>query len=193
MAFVEFGKDYLNNLKDKIDELDLDKVDIIIQQIIDSHNNDKQIFIFGNGGSAATSSHFATDLGKGTIKNFDNKEEKRLRVLSLTDNLPLITAYGNDLGYNDIYAEQLANLINKGDVAIGISASGNSENVIRAIKLAKKKEAVTIGLCGFSGGKLKQEADYHIHIKNNHYGIVEDMHLVIMHLICYYIKKLKSE
>lgn len=193
MEFKEFATDYLTNLKKNIDEIDLRDIDKIIGIILNAHNKNKQIFILGNGGSAATSSHFATDLGKGTVKDFSDKSEKRMKVISLTDNIPLITAYGNDLNFDDIFAEQLNNLVCEGDIVIGISASGNSENVIKAIQLATNKKAITIGLCGFSGGKLKKISDYCIYIKNDHYGIVEDVHLTIAHLISYYIKKLKSQ
>ena len=190
MSSEKFSKEYLKQLKEKIEDLDNKKLNTIIQVILHAYKNDKQIFIFGNGGSASTSSHFANDLAKGTVKDFNDKNEKRFKVISLSDNIPLLTAYANDLSYNDIFSEQLANFVNEGDVVIGISASGNSMNVIKGIQLAKQKKAVTVGLCGFSGGELKEEVDYYIHVKSNHYGIVEDMHHVVMHIVSYHIKEL---
>ena len=105
--------------------------------------NNKRIFIMGNGGSAATSSHFACDLGKGTIQ----PDRPRFRVIALTDNMPLFSAYANDMGYEHVFSEQLASLVERGDVVIGISGSGNSENVLKAIKLANSMGAITIGIC----------------------------------------------
>lgn len=188
---MKFGDDYINDLKKILDELPRGKIEKIAGLIYDAYKNDKQIFIFGNGGSSTTASHFACDLGKNTIKDFNNPDEKRLKVISLTDNQALITAIANDISYDDVFSEQLANLVNDGDIAIGISASGKSGNVLKAIELASKKGAITIGLAGFDGGALKDITDYNIVVPIKHYGKAEDAHHIIMHIISYWIKELK--
>lgn len=189
MEFKEFYDGYIAGVKKNLDMLKEEDVHKIVNLVIDAHKNDKQVFIFGNGGSASTSSHFVCDLGKGSVKDFNDIEERRIRVISLNDNIALMTAYGNDLSYEDIFAQQLANSVNEGDVVIAISASGNSPNIVKAISLAKEKKAVTIGLCGFKGGRLKELCDHFVHVDEEHYGIVEDLHLIIAHIICYFIKQ----
>ncbi len=143
----------------------------------------------GNGGSASLASHFACDLSKGTLQNVHDDNEKRFRVISLTDNIALMTAYSNDLGYEHVFSQQLKNLVNEGDVVIGISASGNSKNVINAISLAKKSKAVSIGLLGFDGGKLKEIVDLKLWVNKDNYGIVEDVHSSLQHMICFAVKE----
>lgn len=155
--------------------------------------NDKQIFIFGNGGAAANASHFAADLGKGTLgRRYEG--EKRVRVTSLTDNVTTLTAYANDLSFEDIFVQQLRNLLNPGDLVIAITGSGNSPNVLKAIEYAKKKGALTIGVLGFkTGGKAARLADHAIIIQSDHYGIIEDTCTVLHHLITDCLTKLKAE
>jgi len=188
-----FSKDYFKKLKKAIDNLDLLKIQKIIEILFEAYKNDKNIFIFGDGGSASTASHFACDLGKGTLQNVYDEKEKRFRVISLTDNIATITALGNDLSFKDIFSQQLANLLNEGDVVIGISAKGNSVNVIKAIQYAKKCKAKTIGFLGFkTGGKLAKLVDYEIIVQDEHYGRVEDIHLILEHLITNYLAELKK-
>ncbi|MDZ4677528.1 MAG: SIS domain-containing protein [Oligoflexia bacterium] len=148
-----------------------------------AYEKDKQVFIFGNGGSAGTSSHMVNDLSKGT--SVENK--KRLRVMGLADNMSLLTAYANDCGYESIFAEQLKNLLNPGDVCIAISASGNSPNIIKAVEYARLKKAQVISLVGFSGGKLKPLSDVAIHYESYNYGICEDAQLMFSHLCCQFL------
>ncbi|HZA01798.1 MAG TPA: SIS domain-containing protein, partial [Hyphomicrobiaceae bacterium] len=133
----------------------------------------------GNGGSASTATHFACDLSKATIV----QGRARLRVTSLTDNVALLTAWANDTSYENVFAEQLANLLNPGDVVVAISASGNSPNVIAAIKTAAACGATTVGIVGFSGGSLKEAVDAVVHVPSDSYGVVEDCHLVLEHAI----------
>jgi len=172
----------------------LEKIQKITEILYEAYKSDKQIFIMGNGGSASTASHFACDLGKGTLKNIYDNIEKRFRVVSSTDNIATIMAFGNDLSFKDVFVQQLRNLVNKEDVVIGISASGNSSNVIKAIQYAKKCEAKTIGFLGFkSGGKLQGLVDYEITVQDSHYGRVEDTHLILEHLITNYLAELKKE
>lgn len=189
----EFSKNYFGELKRIINELDLEKIRKITEVIYQAYRNDKQIFIMGNGGSASTASHFACDLGKGTLKNVYDDNEKRFKVISLTDNVTTLMAFGNDLSFEDVFYQQLRNLISEGDVVIGISASGNSVNVIKAIQYAKKCKATTIGFLGFrTGGKLHDLVDYEITVQDEHYGRSEDIHLISVHLITNYFTELKK-
>jgi Phosphoheptose isomerase len=174
-----FIDDYINDVKLLIDDLNKEDIRKTSNKIYDTYLKDKQVFIMGNGGSASTASHFACDLAKGTIV----EGKKRFRVMSLNDNMAIITALSNDYGYEHVFSEQLKNLVNEGDVVISISASGNSPNIIEGIKYAKEKGASIIGFCGFEGGKLKELSDICIHAKSNSYGQVEDIHMFLSHMI----------
>ena len=185
---MEFIKNYRNKLEKNLKNVEINKIDEICNLLLDAYCNNKNIFVIGNGGSAASASHFVCDLGKGTVLDKDSNM-KRFNTISLVDNVPLMTAYGNDLGYEYIFSEQLKNLANEKDILISISASGNSPNIIKAIEVAKEKKMINIGLSGFSGGKLKEMSDYGIHITDNHYGRVEDLHMMILHMIAYKIKE----
>jgi D-sedoheptulose 7-phosphate isomerase len=149
-------------------------------ELLVAYEQNRTIFLFGNGGSAALASHFACDLGKGTIRNGD---QKRFRVLALTDNLPLLTAWANDSCYEDVFAEQLRNFLEPGDVAFAISGSGNSANVLRALEVAHKAGALNIGLTGFCGGKMKNLCNPCIVIPSENMQIIEDLHLSVTHAI----------
>lgn len=186
---MEFVKDYLKTLKKELDTLELHKIVKVVDVLFDAWKNGKQVFIFGNGGSASTASHFACDLGKGTLQRVYDQKERRFRVMSLTDNVAMMTAFANDLSYEDIFVQQLSNLVNPGDVVIGLTGSGNSSNVVKAIKFANKNGATTIAFLGFDGGKVKDIVNNHILIKSNHYGRLEDAHLVLGHLITFYLRK----
>jgi len=144
--------------------------------------------MFGNGGSGANASHVCEDLNKGTIHDFEN--QKRLKVMSLTDNTPAILAWANDNGYESIFVEQMKNFAQPGDLAIGLSGSGNSANVIKAIEYANTVEMQTIGCTGYDGGALKQIARYSLHVPSFNMGITEAIHLIIFHHI---IETLYSE
>ena len=187
---MEIIKNYIEEFKKTIEFLDLQKINRISEILVRAYKNDKSVFIVGNGGSASTASHFACDLGKGTLERHYDMSKKRFRAYSLTDNVALMTAYGNDLDYNNIFVQQLRNLIEKGDVLIAITGSGNSENILRAIDLANKQGAITIGLLGFNGGKAKERADHSLIIPSNNYGVVEDMHLMVGHIICQGLKEI---
>lgn len=175
---------YIDDIKVLLEELDKKEISKAVDAIIQAYQNNKQIFIMGNGGSASTASHFACDLGKGTIVEGKN----RFRVMSLNDNMALITAFSNDYGYEHVFSEQLKNLVNEKDIVISISASGNSPNVIKGVEYAKEKGATLIGFTGFSGGKLREISDICVHIECNNYGQVEDLHMLLCHLISQSIK-----
>ena len=194
MVRIKLAEEYLKQSKEALGSLDLKELNAIIDVLLEAYKKDKQVFIMGNGGSASLASHFACDLGKGTLQNPSDGKEKRFRVISLTDNSAVMTAYSNDLAYEHVFSQQLRNLLNEGDIVIGISASGNSKNVINAVCLAKKSNAVTIGLLGFGGGKLKDLVDFKILVDSYNYGIVEDTHSALQHIICFALKeKIKNQ
>src|ERR1700692_4466665 len=154
----------------------------------EAYHNGHRIFIMGNGGSAATASHFALDLAKNTII----QGVPRLKAISLTDHVPLITAWSNDTAYEHIFAEQLANMIEPGDMVIGISASGNSANVINAVKLARRNRAATIGLLGAKGGKLKDMVDAYVLAPGQNIEQEEDAHMILTHIITRHMREVVS-
>ena len=180
---------YLNDLQMKLNVADINDV---INCFITAREKGKTIYFAGNGGSAATASHFAQDLGevgrKANVKSF--------KTISLADNVSLITAIGNDYGYEKIFSIQLSGLFNKGDVLVVVSASGNSPNVIDAVKQANEMGGKTIGLVGFDGGKLLEMCDYVIHVKTNkgEFGPVEDLHMILDHMVTsFLVFKLMNE
>ena len=176
---MEGIKEYIFHLQSAISAIPIHKIERVVELLLEAYRAGKQIFILGNGGSASTASHFACDLSKGTI----NGNGKRFRVLSLTDNIALMTAWANDSSYDNVFKEQLENLLNPGDTVIGISASGNSKNVLNAIEYARATGCVTIGFAGFGGGRLASIVDECITVKSDRYGPVEDIHLVLEHVI----------
>ncbi|MDE2999371.1 MAG: SIS domain-containing protein [Gemmatimonadota bacterium] len=147
-----------------------------------ARDSGKRIFAIGNGGSASTASHFVNDLGKGASVG----RESRFKVIPLTDNVEWMTALSNDLSYEDVFVEQLKNFAEPGDVLLAISGSGNSENVLRAVRFANGKGCHTVGFSGFGGGRLKDLACHCIVVESDHMGRVEDIHLVLQHIVCYY-------
>ncbi|QBD83711.1 SIS domain-containing protein [Ktedonosporobacter rubrisoli] len=157
----------------------------VLQLLEQAYHSGHRIFIMGNGGSAATASHFALDLAKNTIV----PGAPRLKAISLTDHVPLITAWSNDTAYEHIFAEQLANLIEAGDVAIGISASGNSRNVINALHLAGRSGAFTIGLLGATGGKIKDMVDAYVLAPGRNIEQEEDAHMILAHIITRHMRQ----
>jgi D-sedoheptulose 7-phosphate isomerase len=172
-------KAYLDEMRTTLTKLPLETIEQIVQVLKSARAQKKQVFLFGNGGSAATASHLAVDLTKGTIA----PDKPRLRAIALTDNVPLISAWANDTSYEDIFSQQLQNQVEPGDVVIGISGSGRSPNVLKALKLAKSVGATTIGLTGFDGGKMKDLVDLCVMVPGNSIEQVEDVHLMLGHVI----------
>jgi D-sedoheptulose 7-phosphate isomerase len=168
---------YFELLSRTIEALPFSEVDNVASLLVNAFETGHTIFTFGNGGSAALASHFACDLGKGII----NGSSKRFRVMALTDNVPLMTAWANDSNYEDIFSEQLANFAVDGDVAFAISASGNSPNVLKALRLAKQLGLVTSGVTGFAGGQMRTLCDECIIVPCDNMQIIEDLHLCIAH------------
>ncbi|HXI83784.1 MAG TPA: SIS domain-containing protein [Verrucomicrobiae bacterium] len=189
----EFAKDYIKGLKDVLDRIPLEPVDEIIQAIELAQNNRQQVFVIGNGGSAATASHMMNDLCKGTLGHKGDAPWPRLRVIALTDNVSLMTAWANDTDYNHIFSEPLKNLAERGDLLVAISASGNSPNILAAVEAAKQIGVKVIGLTGFGGGKLAKLADISFVVPSDGYGPVEDVHMILDHIITGYLyEKLKE-
>jgi len=170
---------YLSDLQTTLSNLPIDTIEQVVHLLREARTKKKRVFLFGNGGSAATASHLACDLGKGT--NACGKP--RLRVVALTDNVPLISAWANDFSYEDIFAEQLQDQVEPGDIVIGISASGKSPNVLNGIKVARTAGAITVGLTGFDGGDLKSLVDFCIIVPDHSIDQVEDVHLMLGHVI----------
>lgn len=182
-------QNYLAGLKKCLEAIAVEKITRIADVIYEAYEQNKQIFIMGNGGSAATASHFACDINKGV--SFDLR--KRFKVICLNDNIPTMLAYANDIAYEDIFVEQMKNLFNPGDVVIGISASGNSINVLKAIGFANENGGKTIGLTGFDGGKLGKIACLSLIIPVGDMQQVEDSHLIVTHILMRVLKnKLKA-
>ncbi len=173
-------QNYLFGLHAMLTRLPLREVEQLIDLLLAANAAGQTIFIFGNGGSAATASHFACDLAKNT----STLNMPRFRVVALTDNVPQLTAWANDTAYANIFVEQLDALVRPGDVVIGISGSGNSENVLRAIRLANERGAVTVGMSGFDGGQLKDLVTLSVHVPHFNMEQVEDAHLILEHMIC---------
>lgn len=174
-------KQYFQLYRDVVGVLPYDSIEVAIEELVRCYEAEQTVFVFGNGGSAALASHFACDLGKGTIGQGNG--QKRFRVLSLNDNLPLLTAWANDSSYDMIFAEQLRNFIRPLDVAFAISGSGNSINVLRAMEVARDAGAFTVGLTGYQGGKMRSLCDLCIVVPSDNMQIIEDFHLSIAHAI----------
>jgi len=172
---------YLQAQKAALDSIPLDGVAQVIESLRVALKEDRQVFVFGNGGSAANASHFATDLGKSA----SDKVGKRFRVLSLNDNVSWVTALGNDYAYEDVFVGQLQNYGRAGDVAIGVSVSGNSPNCVKALAWAKEHGLRTVALVGAKRGRMADIAGQVLVINDTHYGRVEDAQMGILHLICY--------
>lgn len=171
---------YFNNALRVIAELPYAEIEAVALQLELAYLEGRTVFLFGNGGSAALASHFACDLGKGTAVE-DN--DKRFRVLSLTDNMPLLTAWANDSSYEMVFAEQLRNFVQSGDIAFAISGSGSSPNVLRGLEAARRSGAINIGLTGFQGGKMRELCDLCIVIPSDNMQTIEDFHLGVAHAL----------
>ena len=179
---ASFPELYKADLFQAIETIDMEKVGKAIEILKQAREANRRIFVCGNGGSASTASHFVCDM----IKGASFKRDKRFRVMALTDSLPTITAYSNDVSYECVFVEQLKNFAEPGDVLIAISGSGNSPNVLRAVEYANSIDCQTIALSGRDGGKLGPMAQLNIQAAHPHMGRIEDAHMIVMHMICYY-------
>lgn len=172
-------EDYLSLLQTTLNCLDLSAVDRLAEAFLQVREHGGHIYTFGNGGSGATASHAAGDFLKGASYGLD----RRFKMICLNDNLPALMAIANDIGYEDIFVEQLRNFIGQNDLVIGISGSGNSENVVRALALAKEKGVKTVAMCGFKGGKIAGMADLVIHVPAMDMEVTEDAHMVVFNMV----------
>ncbi|MBF0422299.1 MAG: SIS domain-containing protein [Magnetococcales bacterium] len=177
---ADFARSYLDHLCAILRRMDPAAIAAFIDVILQARNTEHTIFFIGNGGSAATASHFANDLAVGT-----RSARQPFRAISLTDNVPILTAIANDYGYEETFVRQLHYLLHPGDVVVGISASGNSPNVLKAIDYANASGAHTVGLTGFDGGRLRHMVETAVHVPTNagEYGPVEDAHMILDHLV----------
>ncbi len=170
---------YFDLLKQSVDGLDRNAIISFVDLLLKARKNGNNIYIMGNGGSASTASHFTCDFNKG----LSYKKDIRFKMICLNDNIATMLAYSNDLGYENVFVEQLKNFLKKDDVVIGISGSGNSENVLKAIEYANSVNAKTVGITGFDGGKLKNIVDISIHTNINNMQVAEDVHMTICHML----------
>jgi D-sedoheptulose 7-phosphate isomerase len=183
----QFSKLYFDYLKEIFEKVNLSEIKGFVDTILAARESESMIFFIGNGGSAATASHFANDLAFGTIEY-----EKPFKVMSITDNVPVLTALGNDYGYDEIFIRQLKVYGKLGDVLVGISASGNSKNLIKAFEYAASASIKTVALTAFDGGVMRQIADQCVHIptEKKEYGPAEDLHMILDHLVSNYLMRL---
>ena len=186
----KFSKSYFTYLTSVLDKISGDEIEAFVTALLEARERESVVYFIGNGGSAATASHFANDISIGT-----RCYEKPFRVLSLCDNQAIITAIANDDGYENIFSQQLSVLLKKNDVVVAISASGNSPNLIKAIKTAKDLNAITVGITAFDGGALKKSVDISLHVptEKGEYGPSEDAHMILDHLIGSYLNRYIKE
>lgn len=178
---MNFAENYKTQLLDAIAKIDTSGVDQAIQWFEEARDESKHIFVCGNGGSASTASHFACDIVKGA----SYKRPARFRIMALTDSLPTLTAYSNDVSYDCVFAEQLKNFAEQGDLVMAISGSGNSPNVLHAVEYANSIGCRTLALTGRDGGKLGPLAQLNLQVPVPHMGRIEDAHMIICHMIAY--------
>ena len=185
-SVIDYSKSYLHYLNKVLSAIALNEIDDFVKVLLEARERGSNIFFIGNGGSAATASHFANDIAIGS-REFD----KPFRVISLCDNQAMITAIANDDGYEEIFSQQLRVLLKKQDVVVSISASGNSPNLIHAINVAKTMGAISVGISAFDGGKMKDLVDFSLHVpsEKGEYGPAEDAHMVLDHLVANYLMR----
>jgi len=187
LSIKDYSKSYIDYLSSVLSNISLTDIEKFVEVLLEARERESSIFFIGNGGSAATASHFANDIAIGT-----RTYEKPFRAISLCDNQAVITAIANDDGYEKIFSQQLQVLLKKQDVVIAISASGNSPNLLDAISTAKKMNTITVGISAFDGGKMKEMVDVSLHVptEKGEYGPAEDAHMVLDHLISNYLMRL---
>jgi D-sedoheptulose 7-phosphate isomerase len=175
---------HIDRLQTALEQLSRPNLEALGECLFRAYRDDKQVFTVGNGGSSSTASHIAADLAKNTI----GPNMKRFRITSLNENAAIVTALANDLGYENVFVEQLVNLVRAGDVLIAVSASGNSPNILKAMRYAREQSAEVVALLGFGGGKAAELADIPVIVPSDDYGVVEDVHLIINHILVDHFK-----
>ena len=179
MRSITKSASYFRMVSTVITRLPCEAIDQVSEVLFRAYDAGHSVYLFGNGGSAALASHMACDLGKGTV----NGSPKRFRITALTDNVPLITAWANDSCYEEIFSQQIENCVTPGDVAFAISGSGNSPNVLNALRVARRMGATTVGISGFHGGRMKELCDFCIVVPCDNMQIIEDLHVCISHAL----------
>ena len=187
LSINDYSKSYIDYLSSVLSNISLTDIEKFVEVLLEARERESSIFFIGNGGSAATASHFANDIAIGT-----RTYEKPFRAISLCDNQAVITAIANDDGYEKIFSQQLQVLLKKQDVVVAISASGNSPNLLDAIDTAKKMNTITVGISAVDGGKMKEMVDVSLHVptEKGEYGPAEDAHMVLDHLVSNYLMRL---
>ena len=179
MNYVDDIKKYISDEIEVLNQLDIEAINTVMNIFDEAFENESMIYVFGNGGSSATSSHYQNDFNKGISEYTD----KKFRFLCLNDNIPTIMAIANDIGFEEIFRFQLRGRLKKGDLVVAISGSGNSVNILNAVKYAKEQGNIVIGITGFDGGELKELSDYNLHVPVRSMQITEDIHMFFDHLI----------
>src|ERR1700720_4444931 len=174
------ARQYFEELQSVVAGLPYESINELTEIVLKAYESGNSLYLFGNGGSASLASHFACDLGKGTAYCNGGK---RFRVLALTDNVPTLTAWANDSGYEDVFSEQLRNFVQPHDVAFAISGSGNSKNVLNALQVAREAGGTTVGISGFQGGEMKALCKICVVVPSDNMQIIEDLHLAMAHSI----------
>jgi len=192
-SFDEQVQDYFVRLRSAVDVVPLSDVATLARLLLQAYDHNKFVITMGNGGHGATASHFINDLSKHTVVS-DRKNEvvlsqKRFRAVCLLDSLSLVTAWANDMGYENVFVQQIANWVGEGDLVIAVSGSGNSENILRALALANERGAITVGIAGYQGGKMKQIVRHCIIVPAENDLLIEDMHLSIFHAVTSVVRR----
>lgn len=184
-----FALEYLSELQRVLDEINPVLIDNVIGLLEEAYQKGQQVLIAGNGGSASTASHMACDLGKSIVPFSAGEDIRGMRALALTDNVAWMSAIANDIGYEHIFSEQVRTLLQPGDIFLAISASGNSPNIIKGAEMARKMGGKVVSFLGFDGGLMKNLSDVYVLVERDHYGYVEDVHMVLDHLITSYFQQ----
>lgn len=179
MNYVDDIKKYISDEIEVLNQLDIEAINTVMNIFDEAFENESMIYVFGNGGSSATSSHYQNDFNKGISEYTD----KKFRFLCLNDNIPTMMAIANDIGFEEVFRFQLKGRLKKGDLVVAISGSGNSVNILNAVKYAKEQGNIVIGITGFDGGELKELSDYNLHVPVRSMQITEDIHMFFDHLI----------
>ena len=184
--YIDNISEYFKRVKVALDSISKDDLNLLMNLLVEARDRGSFVFVMGNGGSASTASHYVCDFNKGISYG----KEKMFKFICLNDNLPTMMAYANDISYDDIFVGPLRNFLSEDDIVIGISGSGNSANVVKAIQYANEKGGITVGITGFDGGKLKQLSQYNVHVPIDDMQVAEDIHMVLDHcmmkILCNY-------
>lgn len=190
---VSSAREYIAGVSRCLEGVSLEQIAEVISYLEQAYLQERQVFIIGNGGSASTASHMACDLNKNIMPVATHTTSRRFRAIALTDNIAWITALGNDLGYESVFAEQLRNLVQQDDLLVVISGSGNSRNIIEGVRVARSLGAKAVGLLGFDGGAVQELLDACVVVSSTNYGFIEDVHMILDHLLTTYFRTLAHE